>query len=438
MTNWILMPVRNGIHLTKKAIETCLSQDIGDVKVLMIDNDSKDGTFDWARTLYPKVVTMRKKPGLSVAQSWNFGLDLAFGITDKVLVVNNDVELRPDTYRRLVEDGGEFVTAVGDSNPECIKGYKPLDGSEEKVKIGKFLKMGIPLSGVVHVGTADGYEIQWYRKLGLKVIGFEANFANANKCKIAYPDSLIYNFGLGSVEGDKVLWITPGDGYGSTFLKPVVEEPFVDKRSTMVMRLDHFPIGEEFDCLVVDVQGMELEVLKGCGEKLKQFKCLNVECSRVPQYEGEASAQEVVDWLKGQGFRAITPICEHDDVLFVQEELVGKRPHPDFSCFLLKKEVWDKVGRFDEGFIGAYAEDADYHVRMHRAGVGVWCLNVPFYHVCSGTVKEMNDPEEITLLQKNADKNRAYFREKYGFDIGGVDYYKEFGHGGPDEKESSE
>ena len=37
-----------------------------------------------------------------------------------------------------------------------------------RVKIGHFLKRGIPIRGVIHVGANDGYEIEWYIKLGIQ------------------------------------------------------------------------------------------------------------------------------------------------------------------------------------------------------------------------------------------------------------------------------
>ena len=75
---------------------------------------------------------------------------------------------------------------------------------------------------------------------------------------------------------------------------------------------------KDYNCLVVDVQGMELQVLKGFGPHLDGMDCLNIECSEVPIYGGEAPASEVVAWLGERGFEAISPIEPHNDVLFVK------------------------------------------------------------------------------------------------------------------------
>jgi|WetSurMetagenome_2_1015567.scaffolds.fasta_scaffold04516_3 FkbM family methyltransferase len=428
MINWILTPVHNGLHLTQKAVATFLKQDIGNVRVLLIDNESADGTNEWARSMYPQVVSLRKSPQLSVAQSWNKGLSLLFEGTphEHVLVVNNDVELRPDTYRMLLSDGGGFVTAVGDGSIGSVRGWTPLKlvGCEDKVKIGKFMEMGIPLKGVVHVGTNEGYEVEWYLKLGLQVIGFEAYSRAAEICQLRYPDTVIYNGALGEVHIPTMLQVASGDGCGSTFLGSLTGEKFVDTEPCDMDRMDAYDLGD-CDCLVVDVQGMELEVLKGAGDKLKQFKCLNIECSRVPQYEGEAPAAEVVAWLDEQGFYAITPIEDHNDILFVRKDVLGVRPHPDFSCYLIHREVWEKVGRFDEEFKGAFCEDWDYHVRLHKAGVDAHCISVPFYHVGSATINAMS-PADAEKLSKQAGSNREYFKQKWGVEGGTPEYYSLF------------
>jgi GT2 family glycosyltransferase len=236
MVNWVLMPVRNNLHLTRAAIKSILKQDMPDVKVLMINNDSQDSTAAWARTMYPSVVTLNMKPALSVARSWNKGLTLLFEGegAEYVLVVNNDVELRPETYRLLVGSGYDFVTAVGNGDPRCTKVTMPD----------------------------------------------------------AYPP-----------------------------------------------------------------------------------------------------------W---------TP-----------------RPNPDFSCFLLRRWVWDKVGGFDENYKGAFCEDWDYHVRLQKAGIKAVCIDVPFYHVGSATINNMS-PEDREKLCKQADLNREYFKNKWGVAGGSPEYYALF------------
>ena len=54
--------------------------------------------------------------------------------------------------------------------------------------------------------------------------------------------------------------------------------------------------------LKIDVQGYELEVLRGCESLLDRFAAVYVECSFVELYDGQALAHEVIDWLHQRGF----------------------------------------------------------------------------------------------------------------------------------------
>jgi FkbM family methyltransferase len=55
--------------------------------------------------------------------------------------------------------------------------------------------------------------------------------------------------------------------------------------------------------LKIDVQGFELEVLRGCRSLLPQFDYVYVECSFVELYDNQAMAHEVIAWLAERGFR---------------------------------------------------------------------------------------------------------------------------------------
>ncbi len=59
---------------------------------------------------------------------------------------------------------------------------------------------------------------------------------------------------------------------------------------------------------------------------------------------------------------------------------------PDFSCFLIRRDAWEKIGPFDESMVH-YCGDLDYDVRAHRAGLKLLNSHVPFYHERSSTLK---------------------------------------------------
>jgi len=55
--------------------------------------------------------------------------------------------------------------------------------------------------------------------------------------------------------------------------------------------------------LKVDVQGYELQALRGCEDLLSRFAYVYVECSFVELYASQALAGEVIAWLRERGFR---------------------------------------------------------------------------------------------------------------------------------------
>ena len=233
--NPVVMLTHNALALTKEAVKSVLEQDIP-VQLHVVDNHSTDGTAEWLQSLDIPNVSLFDPP-LGVSSGWNFALVNIFRVCEHALVVNNDVYLRPDTYRSLLEDGGQFVTAVSVDNMAGIEG----------------------------------------------------------------------------------------------------------------------------------------------------------------------------EWAK------------------------APRPHPDFSCFMIRKSVWDKVPGFDESMV-LYASDGDYHLRMHQAGIKAYTIGIPFYHYASGTLKSVH-PNAAHRIQQQADRDRDRFEQKWGVKVGSREYYQLFGHGAPDEKE---
>ena len=72
-----------------------------------------------------------------------------------------------------------------------------------------------------------------------------------------------------------------------------------------VAPLDEFMSAEQIEApalLKLDVQGYELEALRGCESLLHRFAHVYCECSFVELYEGQALADEVIAWLRERGF----------------------------------------------------------------------------------------------------------------------------------------
>src|SRR2546427_654143 len=129
----IIIVGRNNLHLTMLAVKSALAQDMP-CNVLLIDNASSDGTLDWART-QDRILRATFTEQKSLSYCWNYGLKMLFrrdkwnnrmASQEHALVINNDVELRPDTYRVLLSHGGPFVTCESVDTPEQV-GTEPIE-----------------------------------------------------------------------------------------------------------------------------------------------------------------------------------------------------------------------------------------------------------------------------------------------------------------------
>lgn len=82
-------------------------------------------------------------------------------------------------------------------------------------------------------------------------------------------------------------------------------------------------------------------------------------------------------------------------------------------CFLLKREVLERVGEFDERFAPGHFEDDDYCYRAKAAGYRVMIVGncFVFHHGSASFGKQ----EEATV-ERLIETNRNRFIEKWGFD----------------------
>lgn len=129
--------------------------------------------------------------------------------------------------------------------------------------------------------------------------------------------------------------------------------------------------------------------------------------------------------LLGDGAGFVTCVGTSSGAKFPGGEPSGrKRPHPDFSAFLIRRECWQRIGRFDER-LKIYTSDLDYHIRMHQAGIDAFCIDLPFWHYASGALKH-TDVDDRERILKQAQLDREAFTVKWGVQAGSPEYYDLF------------
>jgi FkbM family methyltransferase len=78
----------------------------------------------------------------------------------------------------------------------------------------------------------------------------------------------------------------------------------------------------ELDVLVIDIQGAELLCLKGAGAYLDYVIFIEIEVSREEIYEGGVLFSEVDEFLRRAGFKRISEIPWHGDVVYIREAIL--------------------------------------------------------------------------------------------------------------------
>ncbi len=82
------------------------------------------------------------------------------------------------------------------------------------------------------------------------------------------------------------------------------EQLFVNLPMRTLDELTQGTVFETPELIKLDVQGFELEVLKGGKTALSGAEAVLLEVNLIPVYEGAPLLQEVVDFMSAEGFRA--------------------------------------------------------------------------------------------------------------------------------------
>lgn len=113
--NFASIVTLNNLALTRQVVSDLLRQDVGEVWLYIIDNGSTDGTQEWVEQAAKenRIDFLFNGQNLGVGPAWNQACAFAYGNgATHTLICNNDIRLRPDTYRHLLTPRGGLVTPI--------------------------------------------------------------------------------------------------------------------------------------------------------------------------------------------------------------------------------------------------------------------------------------------------------------------------------------
>ena len=176
------------------------------------------------------------------------------------------------------------------------------------------------LKGCIHIGAHEGQEYPLYKMYGLDNLLFYEplpdNFA-ALKEKVG-PEVKLRNIALGNTTGTVEMYLEDR-GLSSSILEPAYhleqypQIEFNNKAEVEITRLDD----EEFDrndynFINVDVQGYELEVLKGATKTLEHIDLVLSEVNKEELYKGCPRIEDIDSFLSDFGFQRIVEYWQQD------------------------------------------------------------------------------------------------------------------------------
>jgi len=167
---------------------------------------------------------------------------------------------------------------------------------------------------IIHVGAWEGLDVPEYKTLGApKIILVEALPDKASALRKRYGDDdqvQILEAAASDTSNETVTFYPLGYG-SSSLLKPKIETLHhvfadfieVEPIDVQTMRIDDVETSNTSKImLIIDVQGAELQVLRGSIETLKKTILLKVEVSTTTYYEGQSYQNEIALFLRSQGF----------------------------------------------------------------------------------------------------------------------------------------
>ncbi len=168
-------------------------------------------------------------------------------------------------------------------------------------------------SGVIHVGAHWGTEFESYNLLDLEhKIFFEptpSSFAKLSENLIDENVTLV-NKAVGNQNQMIEMFVeTKNKGQSNSILKPtrhLVDYPNITFDGTQMVEMvrldDYLDNGEKYNLLNMDVQGYELEVLKGATNQLGNIDAIISEVSFDHLYEGSVLIEELDEFLSDYDF----------------------------------------------------------------------------------------------------------------------------------------
>lgn len=194
-------------------------------------------------------------------------------------------------------------------------------------------KYNMNITGIIHVGGHYGEEIVDYINCGIQnMVFFEPILSNFNimERNLSGVNANIegYQVALGATQTEMEINVSSNGGLSSSLLKPkkhltqYTDITFDKTELVEVRTLDSYSFSG-YNFINMDVQGYELEVLKGALKTLENVDYVYCEVNRDEVYENNAYIEEIDEFLSEYNMERVEVNWQGDtwgDALYIKRK----------------------------------------------------------------------------------------------------------------------
>lgn len=189
------------------------------------------------------------------------------------------------------------------------------------------------IKGIIHIGGHFGEELAEYVRTGIQNIvvfeplesNFNVLFENVNNLN---ANIIGHQVALGPEEKEIEMFVSSNEGLSSSVLKPKVHlTQYKDITFNQIEKVEMKTLDSynyvDYNFINMDVQGYELEVLKGGSETLKHIDYVYCEVNRDEVYENNAYVEEIDEFLSSYNMERVETNWEGGtwgDALYIRKK----------------------------------------------------------------------------------------------------------------------
>ena len=374
----------NGKEYLKPLLDSLKLQTYPNFEIIFVDNASTDDSVNFVKKNYPAVKIVRKKKNLGFAGGNNSALPYCTG--EYVALINNDMVANKDWLRNLHK-------SLQDNNADVIGPkilfYKP------------FITLNLNIKTFVPSDNGLGKD---RRELGC-MVGSDLFFDNVNYKKTLFLENTFNEENDGAY---KFHWVSD-----KAIIKAPIDLKLVSYKLKIKLAVSDFQKKERVKIFI----GKEIIFDKIIDNKTREY-IINIDRKVIHKHYRYVINNASSAFSLQTGFGKDIGMYEDDEG---QYDISKKAFSLCGGSMLIKKDVINKLGLFDEYFF-AYYEDTDFCWRLKNKNKKLFYEpSAVVYHIHTGTSKEWSpffiyhvERNRLAMLLKNA-KAKNIFKELMNF-----------------------